>query len=292
MTTVSIVTPCLNPGPAIRRALASVADQPGVAVQHIVADGGSADGTAEWLRAQSWVTVVDGPDRSMYDALNKGLALASGDILGYLNCDEQYLPGALSAVIAFFEAHPGVDLVHGDMLVVDPEGRLLAYRKSYRLRVPYIQAAHLYVPSCAMFWRRRLWDAGLRFDPAWRAQGDADFVVRALKAGFRAARLPAYLAAFTLGTANLGGTVAAYREMLVARSAAPCWVKWFRGVWALARLGEKLASGAYFQKFPLQYDLFVGDGGEARVRFVASSGTSRWPVAVGSCGSDCAVCEC
>jgi glycosyltransferase involved in cell wall biosynthesis len=279
---VSIITPCLNARGDLPLAAASLTDQKGVVVEHIVADGGSSDGTLEWLESYPGIRWFSGSDRGMYDALNKGLAMAGGDILGCLNCDEQYLPGALSKVISFFDDHPDVDIVYGNMLVIGRDGRLLAFRKSYPLRLPYVLASHLYVPSCAIFWRRKIWDAGFRFDPKWQAQGDADFVLNVLQAGFRAARIPAYLATFTLGDANLGGTMAAYREMLVSRNAAPWWVKRFRGIWTLARLGEKLLSGAYFQKFPLEYELFVGEGGGARARFVALSGTSRWPVTAGS----------
>jgi glycosyltransferase involved in cell wall biosynthesis len=277
----SIVTPSFNSGNCLRLACASVADQAGVTFEHVVADGGSADGTRDWLESQSGLRWFSGPDLGMYDAINKGLALAQGDLFGYLNCDEQYLPSTLSMAAAMFDAHPEVDLLYGDMLVVRGDGALLAFRKSYPLRWPYIAASHLYVPSCALFWRRRVLDAGLAFDTRWRIQGDADFVLRTLRAGFHAVHLPHYLAAFTWADANLGNTSAARPEMLAARREAPWWIRSFRIWWDGARRVEKMLSGAHRQRFPMDYEIFTPESLPKRARFTAAQGTFRWPSPVG-----------
>ncbi len=275
---VSIITPCLNARGDLPLAAASLTDQKGVVVEHIVADGGSSDGTLAWLESYPGIRWFSGSDRGMYDALNKGLAMAGGDILGYLNCDEQYLPGALSTVVSFFDEHPDVDLVYGNMLVVGRDGRLLAFRKSYPLRLPYVLASHLYVPSCALFWRRRIVDSGLQFDPSWRAQGDADFIVRVMQSGFRTMHLPRYLAAFTMGHDNLGNRPVARSEMVRARRAASRWIRWFRWGWNGARLVEKAVAGAYRERFPLDYAIFTHERAGARTSFSARAGTSRWPM--------------
>jgi len=68
-------------------------------------------------------------DAGMYDAINRGLKRATGDICAYLNCDEQYLPGTLRRVADYFEQHPEVDVVFGDSIVVDSELEPLAYRR-------------------------------------------------------------------------------------------------------------------------------------------------------------------
>src|SRR5205809_81991 len=90
---VSVITPSFNMLEFLKRCHRSVADQ-GVHLEHIVMDGGSSDGTAEWLAGSDVSLWQSASDAGMYDAVNKGLQLASGDILAYLNCDEQYLPGA------------------------------------------------------------------------------------------------------------------------------------------------------------------------------------------------------
>src|SRR5947207_3288616 len=101
----SIITPSFNPAPWLPLCIASVADQ-AVDVEHIVQDAGSTDGTLEWLRNDGRVKAFVERDGGMYDALNRGLRRAQGDILAYLNCDEQYLPGCLQRVDAFFRDHP------------------------------------------------------------------------------------------------------------------------------------------------------------------------------------------
>src|SRR4051794_30732105 len=148
----SVVTPSFNMLNYLRRCHASVADQ-GAKVEHIIVDALSADGTADWLAEQKDATAIVEGDRGMYDAVNKGLRRSRGGIVSYLNCDEQYLPNALRTVREYFSAHPAIDVVFGDALLIKPDGSLLAYRKGYPPRWPYIVASHLYVLSCTMFMR-------------------------------------------------------------------------------------------------------------------------------------------
>src|SRR5215471_17621511 len=101
----------------LKRCCASVADQSGPPHEHIVVDGESTDGTVAWLRSQRHLTSIVGKDQGMYDAINIGLRVATGDIVAYLSCDEQYLPGALDFVAGYFASHPEVDGIFGDTLV-------------------------------------------------------------------------------------------------------------------------------------------------------------------------------
>src|SRR5205823_14199740 len=112
----------------LRLCIMSVADQ-GVEAEHIVQDAGSDDGTLEWLLHDHRVKPFVEKDKGMYDAVNRGLRRATGDILSYLNSDEQYLPGALATVRSFFEANPNIDVVFGDFVVIDPQGRYCFHRK-------------------------------------------------------------------------------------------------------------------------------------------------------------------
>src|ERR1700722_12182525 len=105
----SVVTPSFKQSQWLKLCVASVADQ-GVEHEHIVQDAGSDDGTLDWLPHDARVKAFIERDRGMYDAVNRGLRRAQGDILSYLNCDEQYLPGALPAVEKFFADHPHVDV--------------------------------------------------------------------------------------------------------------------------------------------------------------------------------------
>jgi glycosyltransferase involved in cell wall biosynthesis len=271
----SIVTPTLNRLPFLRLCCASVADQTGASFEHIVVDGGSQDGTVDFLRASASLRWLSEKDRGMYDAVNKGLSLATGDICAYLNSDEQYLPGTLAAVSEFFARNPHADMVYGDMLVTRPDGTLLMYRKSYPLRRAYLWASHLYVPSCATFWRRDVLHAGLRFDPTMKTIADWDLAIRALESGVRTAHLRRYLAVFTRTDNNLGDSPAALLEKAAAASRRPPWIRLVRPWINLARFAEKCLHGAYRESFPITYEIYT-PGRPARTVFSAPAATPLW----------------
>src|ERR1700731_1356139 len=110
---ISIITPSFRASKWLKLCIASVADQKGVAFEHIVQDSCSDDGTQQWLSNDPRVTAFIEKDNGMYDAINRGLRRASGEICAYLNCDEQYLPGTLAKVAKFFDTHPKLDVLFG-----------------------------------------------------------------------------------------------------------------------------------------------------------------------------------
>lgn len=274
---VSVVTPSLNNLEFLKRCCASVADQDGVRVEHLVIDGGSTDGTVAWLRSQPGLRWISEPDTGMYDAINKGLRLAQGQLLAYLNCDEQYLPGALSAAIREFECRPDAGLVFADALVVRPDGTLLACRKSYPLRWHYIATSHLYVMSCALFWRRTVLNLVPGFDARFKARGDAEFVLNLLRAGIRTSHLRRYVAAFTHHSSNLGASPLAAAEEAAAREALPSWLRASRYALIALRRIEKLFHGAYSQKMPFSYALYTEPDIRQRRTFHAERTSVFWP---------------
>lgn len=220
----SVITPAFNGMPHIRKCIGSVRAQASDnnQVEHIVQDGGSTDGTVEFLRdytAQQPATCnyqpsfVSEADKGMYDAINKGWVRADGDILSWLNHDEQYLPGTLGKVTKVFEADPAVDIVFGDMIIVDSKGNPLAARREIPLRSFYVRNDFLYAISCTTFFRRRLLDDGLLgFDTAYKAAGDMDLIMKLLSAGRKVAHVEDYLALFGVDgnnlTVSLGSTMA------------------------------------------------------------------------------------
>jgi glycosyltransferase involved in cell wall biosynthesis len=123
-TRFSIVVPTLNSRLMLLEALASVRIQAWPDVEIIIVDGGSTDGTQELIAQMPGVRLIPGPDRGVYDALNKGIAVASGDVVGLLNSDDQYEPGTFSAVMQAFKAHPGADAICGGAVLVN-EGRVV-----------------------------------------------------------------------------------------------------------------------------------------------------------------------
>lgn len=244
-------------------------------LEHIVADGASRDGTVKWLEPQAGLTWFSEPDFGMYDALNKGFARATGDVLAWLNADEQYLPGALEKVRAAFERHPEADIIYGDSLVVDAEIRLICVRRGEPIREIYLLNDCLHVLTCGIFFRRRIWDAGFRFDPKLRCAGENDWFLRVLQSGAKAAYLPEYLAAFTVTGKNLGMTKQARAELANLRVNRPAWVKAAKPAITLFRRLEKIRNGAYRMPAELTYELYAGDEKERR-KYTATDVTYHW----------------
>ena len=122
----TVITPSYNQGKYIRATVESVLSQRLPGLQYLVMDGGSSDETLDVLRSYGdrlWF--CSEPDRGTADAVNKGLARAEGDLIGWLNSDDVYYPGALARVAALFERHPEVDVVYGRAHHVDEAGRIL-----------------------------------------------------------------------------------------------------------------------------------------------------------------------
>jgi len=273
---ISVVTPSRDQIGFLKNCCASVADQQGADFEHVVVDGASSDGSPAWLRQMPGIVSISEADRGMYEAVNKGLRLARGEILAQLNCDEQYLPGALSFVSGYFQKHPEVDMLFGDFLALAPDGALKAFRKSIPLRWPYVVSSYLYAGTCALFFRRRLLDNGLSFRGDLRCVADADFVVRALRAGFRARHVRRYLAVFTDTGANLSASASQFRERREWKRSFPVLVRWLGPVFNLLRLLEKFLRGCYRQRLPLEYEVFTPDSGGERKQFVLNSAGFRW----------------
>lgn len=134
MTRVSIVTPSYNQAPFLEQTMRSVLNQNHPAVEYMVIDGGSSDGSVDIIKkyADRLAWWVSEKDHGQGDAINKGLRRATGEILAWLNSDDYYLPNTIASVVQFFEQYPDVVLVYGDMLAVDADGNttnVLRYRQ-------------------------------------------------------------------------------------------------------------------------------------------------------------------
>ena len=204
----SIATPTRNALAKLRRCVGSVRGQAGVSLEHLVQDACSDDGSAAWLRAQAALDPrlqpVSAADAGMYDAINRAWARSSGNVLSWLNADEQYLPGTLQRVQAYLYEHPHVDVLFADYLVADEAGRAVALRREIPLRRFNVVNSFLNTQSCTMFFRRALLDRGaLKLDSAYRYAADKELVLRLLDGGARFAHLPEVLAVFGVDGNNL-----------------------------------------------------------------------------------------
>ena len=241
----------------LKRCAASVRDQ-GIILQHIVMDGGSSDGTPAWLTCEAGILSVSEKDKGMYNALNKAIRRSSAEIVGHLNCDEQYLPGTLQRVLEYFASHPHVDFVASDFLVIDTQDNFLAYRKSFQPRWPYFFSNYLYTTTCTLFYRRRVFEK-VMFDESYRSIADAIFLYQVIKAGFRGAHLPGYAATFTYSGTNLSLHPVSAQEKKRFRSGLPLWFRLLRPVFFLSFFAEKLLHGNYWESSSLRYAIYSGE---------------------------------
>lgn len=272
--TYSIITPCLNGGSWLPLCIASVADQ-GVSCEHLVQDAGSTDGTLNWLRAEPRTSVVVEPDSGIYDAINRGIRRSSGDLLAWLNCDEQYLPGALAKVERFFTQHPRLDVVFGDIVMVNEAGEYLFHRKVEAPMLHHTWTCHLSTLSCGMFFRRRLMEDGrFEFDASYRCGGDGEWMVRLLRAGVRMGALGEFTSVFTHTDRNLGRSAQARSEWARLRATAPPWVRALSPVWVLGHRARRWWNGAYRQK-PFEFSLFTRTSPTRRVRRLVNHPVAR-----------------
>ena len=256
-------------------------------------------------------TFVSESDAGMYDALNKGAdfvlqnqvdecllknngamkpaieeespnnheqsSINSLDrMIAWLNCDEQYLPGTLQKVADYFRKNPETDILFGGMLVIDETGELLSCRRAMPMRKVFLEASYLYNYSCAMFFRRSLWEKLGGFDTAYKNAGDEDLIRRALASGAKTAVLDEYLSVFTYGEGNLSSEPSAVEEHRLLKQNNSGWVQLFRPVINAIRLGEKWIRGGHRQKGPIEYEIYV-EGSVERKKFVCENPSCQWP---------------
>jgi glycosyltransferase involved in cell wall biosynthesis len=181
LPSITVVTPCLNAEATIQQTIDSVAaqDYPRELVEHLVVDGGSTDATVEIVE-RAGLRYVSEPDRGLSDALNKGLAMATGDVFAELNADDLYLPGALSRVGRTMAEQPGAEWVTGPCLIVGADGEeirrgVTAYKSFFLRRWSYrLHLVQNFVSAPATFVRT----AALRelggFDERFRYSMDYD----------------------------------------------------------------------------------------------------------------------
>ena len=219
LPSLTIITPCLNAAATLPQTLASVKAQAYPGLEHIVVDGGSTDGTLELLQAAEGVRWISEPDRGLADALNKGIAMATGDVIGELNADDVYEPGALLAVGAALRDHPEAMWLTGRCRIIDAGGQeirkgVTAYKN--RLLRHYsrrLYLTHNFISAPATFFRREALAESGGFDLRYRISVDYDLQLR-IAARHEPLILHRYLASFRMaeGSLSMSGFKTQFRE--------------------------------------------------------------------------------
>jgi glycosyltransferase involved in cell wall biosynthesis len=176
---VSIVTPSFNQARYLEQALNSVLGQPYPRLEYIVIDGGSTDGSLEVLERyrERLARLVSEPDRGQADAINKGLAMAQGEIVAWLNSDDAYLPGAVGEAVNVLDGDPSLAMVYGDGLMVDSDLTLLDRHTYPQLGVVDLLSFEVILQPAVFMRRRVLEDAGY-LDPDYQLILDHELWIR------------------------------------------------------------------------------------------------------------------
>jgi glycosyltransferase involved in cell wall biosynthesis len=273
----SIITPTFKQPEWVRLCARSVLDQEGVSAEHIIRDGGDGKGL-EWLHREPRACVCVEKDRGMYDALTKGIAKATGSIVAHLNSDEQYLPGTLKLVKGFFDGHLDVEVLFGDAILIDADGKPLSYRRTILPRRSHTIACHLGTLSCSTFFRRSVVDRGLNYKTEWRVIGDAALVLSWLDAGLKMATIPQPLAAFTFTGVNMGASSESREEGAHLRAKNSLGPFDLSPLLAAQHRLRKFIGGAYRAR-NIEFEIFTRKSPEIRQTIRAQKLGFAWPKA-------------
>ncbi|MBI5723818.1 MAG: glycosyltransferase [Planctomycetes bacterium] len=212
---ISIITPSFNQGQFIEQTIRSVLDQQVPGVEYVVVDGGSGDSTLEILKnfsdAFQWVSR---PDAGQSDAINKGVAMTAGPIVGWLNSDDVYLPGALAAVLENFQRHGDADVIYGRAINIDESGRPLGAYPTEPFDPARLRET-CYISQPAAFVRRATLEKFGPLDIRLHFCMDHELWLRLAEGGAEFVHVPRELAATRVHrqTKTYGSHLAARREM-------------------------------------------------------------------------------
>jgi len=181
MTLISIITPCKNRVQFVADAVENVLRQDHPDFEHIIVDGGSTDGTLEVLARYPHLKILSGTDTGMYDAIIKGLNMAQGSVIGFLNTDDTYCPHVFTDVVNLF-GDDRIDALAGKAVYYrkDNKGKwfLFQYSKFLSEKIFWREITYGEPAFNAWFFHRRVFEKLGGFDTSFRIAGDREFLLR------------------------------------------------------------------------------------------------------------------
>ncbi|MFA6400839.1 MAG: glycosyltransferase family 2 protein [Salinivirgaceae bacterium] len=177
-TQISVIIPSFNQAQYLEQTLLSIIDQNIENIEIIVVDGGSTDGSVEIIKQYEMQLAywASEPDRGQSHAINKGFAIAKGDIIAWLNSDDLYLPDTFKTVIQIFQNNPAIDLIYGDVINFDEKGNETYYGVAEF--EPYDFLTRISIHQPAVFWRRKILNESGVLDESLHYVMDYDYWMR------------------------------------------------------------------------------------------------------------------
>ena len=250
---ISIITPIFNSVRWIELCLQSVRHALKERnYEHIVVDGGSTDGTLEYLKQQKDIRLLPGPDKGMYDALNKGMATARGRILGHLNADEQYDRAGLAHALQKLD-QTGANAVFGPTIMLDEHLNFLYLFNQITVPRPIDADWHMPVQTCSFLFRRGIWER-CPYPSEYRIVGDHVWFRRQMKLGLKLVSVRKPIGIFTWHEDDIAKRIGPHGENALADINRKT-VR-MRAAKLLFRL-KKLVSGGCFRPFRSSYEMIT-----------------------------------
>ncbi|HKY55632.1 MAG TPA: glycosyltransferase family 2 protein, partial [Anaerolineales bacterium] len=185
---VTVITPSFNQAQFLEVTIQSVLSQDYPRIEYMIIDGGSTDGSVEIIKkyatSRGEVTSpllawwVSEKDKGQTDAINKGFARAKGEILAWINSDDTYEPGAVSAAVKYLQEHPEVGMVYGDCNFINDDGRVIGKFGSAQTNYRLLRQGYAHIPQQTMFFRAALWKQVGPLDPSFYFAMDYDLWTR------------------------------------------------------------------------------------------------------------------
>ena len=240
-TRISIVMPSFNQAAFIERSILSVLNQDYPNLQFIIMDGGSTDGTVDVIRKyEKHLSWRSEPDQGQSDAINKALQLTDGELVGWLNSDDVYFPGALLRMHQLARKRPAAVLLSGTVALIDGNDRIVRISKFIRPTSLRLLYEGLVMSSQGVFWRREVQARTGLYDPTLHHAMDMDFWLRVLRHG-RAEFVPQLVGGFRVH-AGTKTSVAGYRGCSETRAIRKRYnVDDQTGIWRLIRTALRIS---------------------------------------------------
>ena len=220
MLRVSIVTISFNQAAFLERAIRSVLEQDYPDLEYIVVDPGSTDGSRDIIeRYRSRISkVIFEPDTGPANGLNNGFAAASGEIFGYINADDAFLPGAVSKAVAAFQKRPQADVVYAHSYIIDRAGRVVRRSRSIPFTMRGFAYGSVLVMQQSTFFRRAAFDRVGGFNESARCSWDAELLVDMALSGSRLDLVNDYWSVFAIYPDSITGSGRLQQECRIDRA--------------------------------------------------------------------------